>query len=223
MNIQNKSAPLNIFSLLDDYTRLGNLDKFKECYEEYPDLVKNHHCSEKEGYNYLHHACKYGQPNILEYLIDIVGFDCNHRRNFGSTVLHDCMKHNNFKGLKLFIEKYKMNINSVDNGNLTALMTGIITSGKNFENIQSCEYLIKQGIDLNISDKYYKYTALYFAGIRDDFYTGKLLVESNRIDYYHKDRNGLDIEKFLETNLKKDPSLLLYVMMHKQQEQKEPK
>lgn len=161
--------------------------------------------------NILHTCCQFGAINIFEYLINEHNFDINCKTVDGFSILHYCTIRSQYKLLEHILKKYPIDVNMVDNSNSTALMTGIQLDVSNKCN----ELLIEHGIDINICDNFHKFNSMFLCGLYDNIYIGKLIVETNRLNYGHKNAYQETVEEFLEKHLKDEVSLLLYVMMHK--------
>lgn len=202
---------IQILNQIDEHAKNGNLERFVELYEKYEQTIKEYKRNNL-GENYLHYVARLGKSNILDYLVEMK-FDIDVKTIDGSNILHRAASSQNFEIIKLLVEKYKFNPNYTNNSNCTPLLNCLFT--ENLEStFESSKYLIDK-TDLNICDIYFKYNPLFVAGLYENYYIGKLLIEINKIDYNHVDRDGLTIEKFLEKHLKKDPTLLLYLMMNK--------
>ena len=198
--------------LFDKYTIKGNVNGIKYFYELNPNTFKEYKKNIFDGRTYLNYAVEYGKPNVVEYLIDEIGFNVNAKLSDDSTILHCAVKKNNIDVIKLLIEKYKLDPNSVNNSNCTPLMYCLF-SENNDATYKVSEYLIDK-TNLNICDNYFNYNCLYVCGLYENYYVGKLIVETNKINYNHKDKDGLTINEFLEKNMKDDPSLLMYILIN---------
>lgn len=156
-----------------------------------PKVCKESACAESP--TALHDAA-WGSPNVVEYFIKR-GVDVNILDNNQKTALHNAMRRDSIKNIKLLCEA-KINLNQQDKNGLTA-----IHYGARYNNAEGSKMLLKYNPNLNIKDKTGK-TALHYACAIGNPEIIELLIKNNA-NINEKDNDGnspLDLANYYGNN-----------------------
>ncbi|XP_076377912.1 uncharacterized protein LOC143259463 [Megalopta genalis] len=143
---------------------------------------------DNSGMTVLHTAAKYGNLEIVKFLINEKGADFNAKDNEGMTILHTAAGYGNLEIVKFLINEKGADFNAKDNEGMTILHTAV-----KYGNLEIVKFLInKKGDDFNAKD-INRMKILHTAARYGKLEIVKFLINEKRADFDAEDINGMTV------------------------------